>query len=179
MIKKYRSIWLILIFLSVMSFGHAQKTAWFADGYHGGIYGHFPLWNTKFMIDQLGKHPEWKINLEIEPETWDSVQHLDPENYRLFCDYFAGEGKNGRIEFVNPNYAQPYCYNISGESIIRQFAYGMAKVKGHFPDAVFSTYSCEEPCFTSSLPAILKGFDFKYGVLRNPNTCWGGYTFGV
>jgi alpha-mannosidase len=159
-----------------MPLGYAQRTAWFADGYHGGIYGHFPLWNTRFMIDQLKKHSEWKINLEIEPETWDSVKIHDPEGYQLFCDYFAGEGKNGRIEFVNPNYAQPYCYNISGESIIRQFTYGMAKVKEHFPDAVFTTYSCEEPCFTSSLPAILKGFGFKYGVLRNPNTCWGGYT---
>ena len=36
----------------------------------------------------------------------------------------------------------------------------------------------EEPCFTSSLPQILKGFNFKYAVMRNPNTCWGGYTSG-
>jgi len=69
-------------------------------------------------------------------------------------------------------------YNISGESMIRQFQYGIAKIQEHFPEATFLTYSCEEPCFTSSLPAILKGFGFRYAVLRNPDTCWGGYTSG-
>lgn len=40
----------------------------------------------------------------------------------------------------------------------------------------FTTYSVEEPCFTSCLPQILKLFGFKYAVLKCPNTCWGGYT---
>jgi hypothetical protein len=26
------------------------------DGYHGGIYGHYPLWNTQFMVDRLAQH---------------------------------------------------------------------------------------------------------------------------
>ena len=73
---------------------------------------------------------------------------------------------------------QPYCYTISGESIIRQLGYGIAKIKEYFPHAVFTTYSVEEPCFTSCLPQILKGFGYRYAVLRNPNTCWGGYTTG-
>src|SRR5690606_31683351 len=46
----------------------------------------------------------------------------------------------------------------------------------HFPSAVFTTYSAEEPCFTSSLPYILKSFGFKYASTKNPNTMWGGYT---
>jgi len=174
--ENFRKLLVILIILSPISYCFSQKTAWFVDGYHGGVYGHFPKWKTKFMIDMLKEQPNWKINLEIEPETWDSVKHYDPAALKMFTDYYAHTGKNGRIEFVNPNFAQPYCYNVSGESIIRQFFYGIAKTKEHFPDAVFTTYSCEEPCFTSSLPAILKGFGFKYGVLRNPNTCWGGYT---
>ena len=81
-----------------------------------------------------------------------------------------------RVEFTNPTYAQPYCYNISGESIIRQFAYGIRKIRSHFPDVEFVTYSVEEPCFTSSLPQILRLFGFKYASLKCPNTCWGGYT---
>lgn len=154
---------------------HAQ-TAWFADGYHGGIYGHYPMWQARFMVDKLSEHPDWKMNLEIEPETWDTVSVKDAVNFRSFQDYYTKEGRFGRIEFVNPTYAQPYCYNISGESIIRQFAYGIAKTRHYFPEATFLTYAVEEPCFTSSLPAILKGFGYKYAVLRNPNTCWGGYT---
>src|SRR5262249_29767376 len=33
-------------------------------------------------------------------------------------------------------------------------------------------------CFTSALPGILKSFGFEQAVLKNPNTCWGGYTRG-
>ena len=43
------------------------QTAYFADGYHGGVYGHYPMWQAKFMVDKLNENPNWKINLEIEP----------------------------------------------------------------------------------------------------------------
>ena len=156
--------------------GTLAQTAYFADGYHGGIYGHYPMWQARFMVEKLSENPAWKINLEIEPETWDTVSVNDSDNFKMFQNYYATKGHLGRIEFVNPTYAQPYLYNISGESIIRQFSYGMEKIKKYFPNAEFQTYSCEEPCFTSSLPQILKSFGYQYAVLRNPNTCWGGYT---
>ena len=174
--KTYR--YLLVSILSFCGFFAQGQTAYFADGYHGGVYGHYPIWQAKFMVDKLNANPDWKINLELEPETWDSVKVNDYANYRLLQDYYSKIGRVGRIEFVNPAYAQPYCYNISGESIIRQFRYGMTKIREHFPEATFLTYSCEEPCFTSSLPEILNGFGFHYAVLRNPNTCWGGYTSG-
>jgi alpha-mannosidase len=147
--------------------------AYFVDGYHGGVYGHYPLeWKTQFIVDQLAEHPEWRIGLEIEPETWDSVKVHTPMAY----DAFRRIAADRRVEFTNPNYAQPYAYNVSGESLIRQFEYGIRKTREHFPDVEFLTYAVEEPCFTSSLPQILKGFGYKYAVLKNPNTCWGGYT---
>ena len=169
---------LLLLFTLAIPFSEltGQRKAWFVDGFHGGIYGHYPMWQAKFMVDNLIEHSGWKINLEIEPETWDTVSVKDTENFKRFQEYFATTGRLGRIEFVNPTYAQPYMYNISGESTIRHFSYGIAKTLEYFPDATFITYSSEEPCFTSSLPQILKGFGYKYGVLRNPNTCWGGYT---
>ncbi len=173
--KSYQRFILIICFLIGGQLLQAQ-TAWFADGYHGGVYGHYPLWQAKFMVDKLTENPTWKINLEIEPETWDTVSITDAENFHALQDYYSNIGRFGRIEFVNPAYAQPYCYNVSGESIIRQFSYGMAKIQQYFPDATFQTYSCEEPCFTSCLPEILMGFGYKFAVLRNPNTCWGGYT---
>ncbi|MDR1720344.1 MAG: hypothetical protein LBR67_09555 [Dysgonamonadaceae bacterium] len=170
----HNGVLLLFVFLSAASL-HAQ-TAWFVDGYHGGVYGHYPLWQARFMVEELTKQPDWKICLEIEPETWDTVNVKDADNFKTFREYYETTGRYGRIEFVNPTWAQPYCYNISGESIIRQFYYGMKKIRQYFPNASFDTYSVEEPCFTSSLPQILKGFGYKYGVLRNPNTCWGGYT---
>ncbi len=153
----------------------AQK-AYFIDGYHGGIYGHFPRWQTQFMVDQLLAHPDWKINLEIEPETWDSVKVYDPVAYQLFKEALDDPATAERIEFVSPAYGQSYMYNISGESLIRQFEYGIRKINEHFPSVRFTTYSSEEPCFTSALPQVLASFGFQYASLKNPNTCWGGYT---
>jgi alpha-mannosidase len=154
----------------------SAQTAWYIDGYHGGIWGHYPDWNTRFMADMLKKNPDWKINIELEPETWDRVQFIDAAAYADFKALFADQSLNGRIEYVNPEYAQSYNYNISGESIIHQFSYGISKIRAHFPGAVFTSYSSEEPCFTSALPQILTSFGFKYASLKNPNTCFGGYT---
>lgn len=151
------------------------QTAFFADGYHGGVYGHYPQGYTRFIVDTLKQHPAWKINLEIEPETWDRVRTNEPAAYAELQALAADQSAGGRVEFVNPAYAQPYLWNISGESIIRQFQYGIKKVREHFPDAVFSTYSSEEPCFTSALPGILKSLGYRNAVLKNPDTCWGGY----
>ncbi len=150
--------------------------AYFIDGYHGGIYGHLPSWQTRFMVDKLNQYPDWKINLELEPESWDSIQLSDPAAYADFQRMISDQSSNGRIEYVNPAYGQSYMYNISGESIIRQLYYGMKTLRRHFPGIVFSSYSSEEPCFTSALPQILRSYGFKYASLKNPNTCWGGYT---
>ena len=38
------------------------------------------------------------------------------------------------------------------------------------------SYSAEEPCFTRCLPAALKSFGTEFASLKNPNTCWDGYT---
>ncbi len=147
-------------------------TCWFVDGFHGGMYGHYPRETyTGFICDQLDRHPDWNIGLEIEPATWDVVADLAPKDLARLQDY----AKTPRVEFTNPTYAQPYLWNISGESILRQFELGFKELRKHFPDAEVVTYACEEPCFTSALPAILKSFGFKYAVLRCPNTCWGGY----
>ncbi|MCF0175896.1 MAG: alpha-mannosidase, partial [Bacteroidales bacterium] len=146
---------------------------YFVDGFHGGVYGHYPMESyTKYMSDLLDQHPDWKMCIEIEPETWDSVKVVTPEEFVRFREKVAG---SGRIEFTNPSYAQPYCYNVSGESLIRQFEYGIKSLKRNFPGISFSTYAVEEPCFTSCLPQILKGFGFSYASIKCPNTCWGGY----
>lgn len=154
---------------------YTQKV-YFIDGYHGGIYGHYPKQYTRYINETLDKHPDWNINIEIEPETWDSVKLHEPANYLEFQKKISDQSLNGRIEYVNPAYGQGYLFNINGESIIRQFSYGINKLKEHFPTLTFSTYSSEEPCFTSALPRILQSYGFKYASLKNPNTCWGGYT---
>jgi len=158
---------------------HAQAPAppaYFIDGYHGGIYGHIPPWQTKFMVDKLDQYPDWKINLELEPESWDTIAIKDSASYEAFRNRITDQSAQGRVEYINPAYGQSYLYNISGESIIRQFYYGMRKLRQHFPGIRFSSYSSEEPCFTSALPQILRSYGITYASLKNPNTCWGGYT---
>ena len=112
--------------LLLLAYPTAMKgqQSYFVDGYHGGVFGHYPLdWYTDFMADQLEANPAWCINLEIEPETWDSVYQHTPDAYTRF-----GRAVSGRqVEVVNPAFAQPYLYNISGESIIRHFQAGMRK----------------------------------------------------
>lgn len=157
--------------LSFMSIQAQQK--YFVDGFHGGVYGHYPLMTyTQFIVDQMNKHPKWYIGLEIEPETWDTVKVKTPEAYFAFQKKMDTD----QAEYTNPSYAQSYLYCIDGESIIRQFYYGIKKTREHFPNITIATYSVEEPCFTSCIPGILSQFGFRHAVLKCPNTCWGGYS---
>jgi alpha-mannosidase len=176
MLARFAPRWLAILGVCLGRAMAADQPAYFADGYHGGIYGHYPPTFTQFIVDSLRANPGWKINLEIEPETWDFVQTNTPEAYSAFKEFAADQSTNGRIEFCNPAYGQSYLWNIAGESVIQQLDRGMNKIRDHFPNAAFTTYSSEEPCFTSALPGILNSFGFKYAVLKNPNTCWGGYT---
>ncbi|HMI03671.1 MAG TPA: glycoside hydrolase family 38 C-terminal domain-containing protein [Pedobacter sp.] len=173
--KKRITILLIFCFY-FQAFRASSQNNYFIDGYHGGIWGHYPARYTEFMSGLLDKNPFWKINIEIEPETWDNVKLTDADGYNRFQQLVKDQSTGGRVEFVNPAYGQSYLFNIQGESVIRQLELGIRKIREHFPEATFTTYSSEEPCFTSALPQILKSFGYKYASLKNPNTCWGGYT---
>ena len=155
--------------------GHPSPArSYFVDGYHGGIWGHYPEGYTSFICDQLDQHPDWNICLEIEPETWDTVAVKAPADLARLREYV----KKGRVEFTNPSWAQPYLWNIDGECILRQMEVGMQTITKYFPEAQFVTYAVEEPCLTSSLPAMLSLLGFRHAVLRCPDTCWGGYPVG-
>lgn len=173
-LKNKRTIFLTIISSVFISHVLAQQS-YFIDGYHGGIWGHYPYLYSSFIAEEMDAHPNWKLNFEIEPVTWDSIEKLDPTGYSKIKNWINNDSVQTRIEYINPDYGQSYLYNISGESIIRQFKYGMKTLRKHFPKIAFTTYSSEEPCFTSALPGILKSYGFKYASLKNPNTCWAGY----
>ena len=139
--KKYLLTFFILILSLLLLLSPAAsevpRTVWFIDGYHGGVYGHYPPGYTGFLVEQLKKNPEWKINLEIEPETWDVARLYEPEAYAALKKIMEDQSDTGSIEIVNPTYAQSYFFQSSGESIIRQFEYGIRKTRAHFPNAVY------------------------------------------
>jgi alpha-mannosidase len=79
------------------------------------VYGHYPAYVTQFLADQLDRHPDWRINLEIEPETWDVVQTNTPDAYDALKKLFVDQSADGQIEYVDPQYGQSYLWNILGE----------------------------------------------------------------
>ncbi len=58
------------IILALSAAASKGQTAWFIDGYHGGVHGHFPPGYTGFLVEQLRTNPEWRFSPEIEPDTW-------------------------------------------------------------------------------------------------------------
>ena len=72
--NKWKALPLLGLLLIPMTL-EAQQS-YFIDGYHGGVYGHYPKGYTRFIVKQLQKHSNWKINLEIEPETWDNRRSI-------------------------------------------------------------------------------------------------------
>lgn len=149
-----------------------QAQSYFVDGYHGGVYGHYPRQFTQVILKYLETVPEWKIGLELEPSTWDMVAMYDPDGYVRFREMVLD---GSRVEYTNPAFGQPYMYNISGESMIRQMTLGMKTLQRHFPGLKVSTYVTAEPCFTSSLPAVLSSLGFKYCSTKCPDTLFGGW----
>lgn len=149
-----------------------QAQSYFVDGYHGGVYGHYPAQFTQVILKYLDNVPEWKIGLEIEPSTWDMVYMYDPEGYVRFREMVLD---GSRVEYTNPAFGQPYMYNISGESMIRHMTLGMQTLRRHFPGLEVSTYVTAEPCFTSSLPTVLSSLGFKYCSTKCPDTLFGGW----
>lgn len=91
-------------------------------------------------MDTLRQHPDWRLNLEIEPETWDFARTNTPEAYQALKALITDSAAPRRVEFVNPAYGQSYLWNISGESVIQQLERGLRKIREHFPQAEVTTY---------------------------------------
>ncbi|MDF2543951.1 MAG: glycosyl hydrolase 38 domain protein [Herbinix sp.] len=147
---------------------------YFVDGYHGGIEGHMPVGSWEDILDAMDRHQEWKLSLEIEPESWEYLRIHNNEVYQRLQHFVSDEKTADRVELISGSYAQPFCWAINGESNIRQLIRGVELIHKHFGDVVVDTYAVQEPCFTSALPQICKKLGYKRMSLKNP-TAWGGY----
>ena len=132
-----------------------SEPAYFADGYHGGVYGHYP----RSVHAVPGGYAQGASALEDQPR--DRAGDLGPGTeqttrhaYQEFKALAEDQILPGRIEFVNPAYGQASLWNISGENCIRQLSYGMREVSRALSGVIFTTYASEEACFTSALPGI-------------------------
>jgi len=156
-----------------------KYNSYYIDGYHGGKVGHMPAGSFRDIVTGLERYPSWKLSFDIEPGSWNYLKTTDPETFFKIKHYLSDYSTDSRLELVSPGYMQPYCWNISGESNIRQLIKGLEEVHKAFPGYPVRTYSVQEPCWTSSLPQILKSLGFTQAVLKDPCTAFGGYTRGV
>ena len=153
--------------------------SYYVDGYHGGIIGHMPAGSFRDIVNGLERYPSWKISFDIEPLSWRYLKMRDPEIFLKVKGYLNDYSAKSRLEIVAPAYMQPYCWNISGESNIRQLVMGLDELHQSFPGYPVKTYAVQEPCWTSSLPQILMSLGFTQAVLKDPATAFGGYTRGI
>ena len=72
--KKKLAIFVLSQFL-LAGWADAQQ-AYFIDGYHGGIYGHYPVGQTAFIAQKLRQNPNWNINIETPKVTRLSSAYL-------------------------------------------------------------------------------------------------------
>lgn len=152
---------------------------YYIDGFHGGIYGHLEPGTIRDILTQLKLWPDWKVSFELEPASWEVERRRDPAAFAELSKLVENTTSSGRIEFVSPAYGQPYCWNINGESNIRQLQIGLETMQDAFPGILIDTYAVQEPCWTSSLPQIFRSLGFKRASLKDPSTAFGGYTAGV
>ena len=106
--KKKLAIFVLSQFL-LAGWADAQQ-AYFIDGYHGGIYGHYPVGQTAFIAQKLRQNPNWNINIEIEPESWEVVRQRDPEGYEAFKRLFKDQSvESGRFSYCSSIYFKGEC----------------------------------------------------------------------
>jgi alpha-mannosidase len=152
---------------------------YFVDGYHGGVRGHMPAGAWRDIMTRLDETPDWKLCLDIEPTSWKRLGETDPESLARIRQHLYTPKHSPRVEMVGGTFAQPYGWALSGESNIRQLVRGLEKIKQAFSDLKVETYAMQEPCWASCMPQILRSLGFRYAVLKNPSTAWGGYSVGV
>ena len=76
-----------------------EERFYYFDGYHGGQEGHMPLGAFRTMLDFLDENPQWRVILDIEPESWKLLRYRDPDTfYRLKKKL---KEKDPKIEIVN------------------------------------------------------------------------------
>lgn len=151
-----------------------EQKIYYFDGYHGGQEGHMPLGAMRTILDFLDKKPEWKVNLDIEPESWKLLKHRDPSSYNRLLKQI----EEGRVEIVGEMYSQPITCGLNGESIIRNLVYGRETLKANLGNVKVESYFSQEPTFTSCLPQILLSLGYKHVSLFN-STIFAGYSKGV
>jgi len=96
-------------------------------------------WQTKFMVDKLEEFPEWKINLELEPESWDTIAINDPGSYTALRQD-SGSVDTGPREYINPTMVNLIC-TYFGEASSDSFTMACASCGSISRPCLFDLFS--------------------------------------
>jgi len=116
-------------------------------------------WNVKSILDYLETHPEHRFCL-------DQVTLLDGFK-RLFPNYWDSLHQRvleGRIEIVGGTYVMPDFIIPDGESIARQFLYGIRFFREHLGVDIKTGWAVDSSGHCAQMPQILRqcGIDSYY-----------------
>ncbi|MHA1272267.1 MAG: hypothetical protein ACTSQP_12480 [Promethearchaeota archaeon] len=139
-------------------------------GLHGGIIiddiGFCEFDSPEYVLDILIKKLEIAIknniplNLEIAVSCFEWLKNHYPKKFSELLN----KVRDGKIELINPSYAQPYNLIIGPESNIKHFEFGLRALKKM--GLKCHIFYCSEASYHPQIPQILKGFGLKYGSLR-------------
>jgi alpha-mannosidase len=140
---------------------------------HGGLI----LWGIDHLAARLrdalawlDRYPGFKIGLENEAYTYDSLAEHDP---KLLAEIRAAlQRYAGRFGIGTCTYGQPLSTFINEESNIRQIAYALEADRRHFGCSP-ETYLMSEHAMHSQLPQILVGFGFRSAIMRSHFMMYG------
>lgn len=150
---------------------------YFATGYHDGlirpIKQHTPTMGIEMERVRSPKYPNYTSTWEIGGSCWALMKENEPEYIEILKPYV----REGSIEIVGGTWCEPLCLTITGESVIRQFLYGMEATEGIL-DTKVTVYSNQEHGTFAQMPQILRSFGIKAVVNR---TQWApfGYESGI
>src|SRR5687767_15843891 len=81
-------------------FAQTTPTIYYVDGYHGGVRGHMPAGAWRDVLNAMREIPQWKLSLDIEPESWDVLRRDDPQAYFELKTYLDNQPVDARVEMV-------------------------------------------------------------------------------
>jgi alpha-mannosidase len=156
---------------------HRPDTIHYIDGYHGGVRGASEPGALRDVIQQLEADPDWAISLDIEPATFGLFAKREPVTFATARR--LSMGPSPRLVVTGLFFAQPYLQCFLGESGLRHLRLGLAEQRAQLPDADFSVYAPQEPCWATWLPQVLPDFGVEMVVLKSPGTAFAGWAKGL
>ena len=118
-------------------------------------------------MEMADRAPHVKTLLNLDARAYEFMAETFPEVAKKLAGYLAA----GKVELIGGTYSQPMGVMYSGESNIRQIAWGREIIRKTF-GCELATFLEEEDFSHPQVPQIVAGSGFKYASLAQLDT-WG------